>query len=54
MYRSVDQDQQLVIDSLLHRQSVQLFQDRRDVIRAPCSGNKSGCAVLDELKSRQG
>jgi len=45
----VHQYQQFVSDSFMYRQPVQLLQNRCNMLRAPCSGDKSSCSILSVL-----
>ena len=48
---AVDLQKQLVVDTLLHRQPMQLLKDRLDVMAAVYPGDKACCTVLYALSS---
>ena len=49
----VDLQKQLVVDTLLHRQPMQLLKDRLDVMAVVYPGDKACCTVLYALKPLQ-
>jgi len=51
MKRLVDQESQLEVDSLSHRQPVELPQDWRDMITSTSASDESRCRVLHRLEA---